>query len=85
MADVVLDTDMASAFQKGRAPDWAVRHVLGARVWLSFVTVGELSKWAEVRSWGGRRRGELEVWTVARPVIPYDAEVARTWGRLTCV
>lgn len=66
MADVVLDTDMASAFQKGRAPDWAVRHVLGARVWLSFVTVGELWKWAEVRSWGGRRRDELEAWRSGR-------------------
>lgn len=53
MADVVLDTDIASAFQKGRAPDWAIRHVIGARVWLTFVTVGELWKWAEIRSWGG--------------------------------
>lgn len=82
MADVVLDTDIASAFQKGRAPDWAVRHVIGARVWLTFVTVGELWKWAEIRSWGSPRRGQLETWLTARPVIPYDTEVARTWGRL---
>jgi toxin FitB len=46
----VIDTDVASVLQKNRAPAWVHRHVTGARVWLTFVTVAELSKWAEVRS-----------------------------------
>ena len=51
-------------------------------MWLTFVTVAELWKWAEVRSWGVRNRTELEAWIVRRPVIPYDEAVARTWAQL---
>ena len=82
MADVVLDTDVASLLQKSRAPAWVNRHIIGTRVWITFVTVGELWKWAEVRSWGARNRAELEAWIARRPVLPYDEDVARTWGRL---
>lgn len=82
MADVVIDTDAASLLQKGRAPAWIDRHVAGARVWLTFVTVGELSKWAEVRSWGEATRARLDAWVARRPVIPYDPEISRTWGLL---
>lgn len=81
-ADVVLDTDIASRFQKGPAPAWAIPHLLGARTWLTFVTVGELTKWMEVRRWGARRRGELDRWIAARPVLPYDRRIARAWGEL---
>ena len=82
MNDVVIDTDVASLLQKGRAPGWVQRSVLGARVWLTFVTVAELWKWAEVRSWGEAPRSRLDGWIARRPVIPYDAEIARTWARL---
>lgn len=82
MADIVIDTDVASVLQKGRAPAWVTRCVAGQRVWLSFVTVGELWKWAEVRSWGVASRDQLSSWIAQRPVLPYDDEVARTWGRL---
>ncbi|MCA1704020.1 MAG: type II toxin-antitoxin system VapC family toxin [Actinobacteria bacterium] len=82
MPDVVVDTDVASVLQKSRAPDWVRRHVVGARVWLTFVTVGELWKWAEVRSWGEPNRSRLDAWIAARPVIPYDVSVARWWARL---
>lgn len=50
MADVAIDTDVASRLQKGTEPAWVRDHVLGARTWLTFVTVGELSKWAQLRS-----------------------------------
>lgn len=82
VADVLIDTDVASVLQKGRAPDWVHRHIVGARVWLSFVAVAELWKWATIRSWGRRNRSRLETWITARPVIPYDADVARIWGEL---
>lgn len=83
MPDVVVDTDVASVLQKARAPDWVVRQVVGARVWLTFVTVAELWKWAEVRSWGERNRSRLDSWIRARPLIPYDLDVARWWARLS--
>ena len=73
---------MASVLQKERAPDWVIRHVVGARVWLTFVTVAELWKWAEVRSWGEPNRSRLDSWIRARPLIPYDLNVARWWARL---
>lgn len=82
MADVVVDTDVASVLQKGRAPDWVNRHVVGARMWLTFVTVAELWKWAKVRSWREPNHARLDAWVSPRPVIPYDVGVARWWGRL---
>lgn len=51
-------------------------------MWLTFVTEGELWKWAEVRSWGSGGRDRLATWIARRPVLPYDDEIARTWGRL---
>ncbi|HUR15680.1 MAG TPA: type II toxin-antitoxin system VapC family toxin [Candidatus Limnocylindrales bacterium] len=83
MADVVIDTDVASVLQKDRAPAWVGRHIAGKRVWLSFVAVGELWKWAEVRSWGAKTRSSLDDWIAARPIVPYDTEVARSWARLS--
>lgn len=82
MADVAIDTDVASRLQKGTEPDWVGHHVVGARTWLTFITVGELYKWAQVRGWGELRRARLDGWMAARPVIPYDREIARVWGRL---
>lgn len=82
MADVAIDTDVASRLQKGTEPTWVTHHVIGARTWLTFVTAGELCKWADVRGWGEIRRARLNGWIAARPVIPYDREIAAVWGRL---
>jgi toxin FitB len=82
VGDVVIDTDVASLLQKHRAPPWVLHHLAGARIWLTFVTVGELAKWAVVRKWGQDRRGHLDAWIAGRPVIPYDTQIARMWGEL---
>jgi toxin FitB len=74
--DVVIDTDVASLLQKRQAQPWVLRHLAGARIWLTFVTVGELAKWAVVRKWGQDRRGRLDEWTAGRPVIPDDTHIA---------
>jgi predicted nucleic acid-binding protein len=70
VGDVVIDTDVASVLQKGRAPAWVNRQVAGHRVWLTFVTVAELWKWAETRNWGTANRDLLDAWLTNRPVIP---------------
>jgi hypothetical protein len=67
VADVVIDTDVASVLQKDRAPVWVHRHLTGARVWLTFITVAKLAKWAEVRSWGAPARRRL---TPGSPTVP---------------
>lgn len=82
MIDVCLDTDVASLIQKRRQPVWVNGHLAGARIWLTFVTVGELAKWTEIRAWGPSARRRLDQWTAARGILPYDADVARIWGRL---
>ena len=82
MTDICLDTDVASLIQKRRQPGWMREHLTGKRIWLTFVTVGELTKWTEIRSWGAAARRELDRWIDARGVVPYDGEVAKTWGRL---
>jgi hypothetical protein len=80
---VVLDTDAASQLQKGRLPaDLVARHLTGNRMATTFVTEGELEKWAEQRTWGARRRDELHAWMRNLYVLPYDQEVSRVWGGL---
>ena len=71
--DVVLDTDAASLIHRDRAPAWFEDHLTGARLWLSFIAIGELAKWAEVRRWGPARRASLEGWLDHRSVIPYES------------
>jgi predicted nucleic acid-binding protein len=82
MADVVIDTVVVSLLQKGRAPEWVQESISGNRVWLTFVTVGELMKWTVVRRWGETRRQQLDSWISHRPIIPYDRAVAHQWGDL---
>jgi predicted nucleic acid-binding protein len=82
VSDVCIDTDVASLLQKGRAPEWIPPQLTGQRVWTTFVTVGELWKWAEVRKWGSSAHARLERWLLQIGVLPYDDDVARTWGRL---
>jgi predicted nucleic acid-binding protein len=80
--DIVIDTDVASLLQKHQAPQWVLRQAAGARIWLTFVSVGELAKWGVVRRWGGDRRARLDAWVARRPLIPYDTRIARVWGEL---
>jgi predicted nucleic acid-binding protein len=50
---------------------------------VTFVTVGELTQWAELRQWGRRNRDALENWLGGVIVLPYSEDVARTWGRIS--
>ncbi len=85
MATVALDTDAASRLYRGRKhvdADMA-RVLAGKSIALSFITVGELYLLAELRSWGERRRHELEAWLDRVPVLASDNLVASKWARLT--
>ena len=82
MSHVVYDTNIASLAVKGRMPATLGTRLFGAVEVLAFVTVGELEKWAHIRSWGARQRGTLDAWVSRRPVIDSSDEVSRIWGRL---
>lgn len=82
MEPVVLDSDVASlAFRRRLSPTLTAR-LAGRVLCVSFVTVAELTVWAEVRYWGPSRRAALEDWLASLARLPYDDTVARTWGRL---
>jgi predicted nucleic acid-binding protein len=76
---VVLDTNIASLSVKGELPP----RLLGLSPVVAFVTVGELAKWADMRSWGQRRRGALDHWINQRVILDSDEGIARIWGRLS--
>jgi toxin FitB len=79
---VVLDTDVASASLRGRLAD-PLRSRLAGHTWcISFVTVGELTKWTVLRDWGPRRLAELAEWRQNVVPLPYSERVAVRWGVL---
>jgi len=82
MSFVVLDTDVASVSLRGRRQD-PLRTLLTGETWcMSFVTLGELTKWTVLRSWGPRKLAELTDWRQDMVLLPYSERVAIRWGEL---
>ncbi len=79
----LLDTNIVSYVMRGGelARGYAP-HIRGRLLAISFVTVGELYFGAEKARWGEKRRRKLEQTLRGFVVIPYDNEVARSYGRL---
>ena len=73
MSRCLLDTDVASAMFKDRVPSDLFRTLAGRSLGLTYVTVGELTKWIVARNWGAPRRSELATWIARFPVIAADA------------
>jgi predicted nucleic acid-binding protein len=46
------------------------------------VTLGELTKWTVLRSWGPRKLAELADWRRQVVLLPYSEGVAVRWGEL---
>lgn len=79
---VVLDTDVPSLLLKQRLPPALLSQLATSEAAITFVTVGELRKWAVARDLGARRGAALEAWIATRPVIPGSASVGRRWGEI---
>jgi len=56
---VVLDTDVASLLLKQRLPAQLASRLNGQPIIITFVTLAELTQWAELRRWGTVRRASL--------------------------
>jgi toxin FitB len=80
---VALDTDVASKLLKRQLPARVAARLAPYTPCITFVTLGELTEWAVTRSWGQRSFAVLEGWVATVPVIGYDDEVPRMWGRLS--
>ncbi|XRQ08583.1 type II toxin-antitoxin system VapC family toxin [Actinomadura welshii] len=83
MDRVVLDTDVASLSLKHRLPAPVLRRLIGKEPCITFVTLGELTQWADLRQWGRRNREALNHWLDGVIVLPYTDDVATTWGRVS--
>jgi toxin FitB len=80
---VVLDTDVSSELFKGTLTG-PLRARLADRSWcITFITVGELWRWAAMRSWGFRRQVQLDEFLAGLVMLPSTEPVSRTWGRIT--
>lgn len=83
MEYVALDTDVASKLLKRQLLPTLLTQLSAFAPCITFVTLGELTEWAVARSWSQRSISVLDGWVATVPVIGYDDEVARTWGRLS--
>lgn len=82
MSVVVLDTDVASALLRRRTSRTLSEALAGRIPAITFVTVGELTKWTLVRRWGPRSLENLKTFMASMLVLPYDQRVAAQWGEL---
>jgi len=82
MSFVVLDTDVASRSLQHRLSDPLATRLAGASLAITFVTLGELTKWTLVRSWGPDRLASLDRFLGRIVILPYSGRVARRWGQL---
>ena len=79
---LVVDTDVASLSIKRQLPPTLLAQLSNAEVCITFVTLGELTKWARFRQFGRRSQAELDDWLQDKPLLPYDKRVATVWGEL---
>jgi toxin FitB len=83
MKRIILDTDVASLSLKGKLPPTLAAQLVGAQLGITFVTLGELTKWAVMRDWGPRNREKLARWLAGKPTLPYGDAVAHKWGEIS--
>jgi hypothetical protein len=80
MQPVILDTDVASLLHRRKLTGPLATRLIGREPLITFITFGELARWAEIRRWGAHRRGELAGWLSGIPVLPGDEAVAQSGG-----
>jgi predicted nucleic acid-binding protein len=79
---IILDTDAASAVLRNRTSDRFRALTANKTICITFVTLGELTKWTLLRSWGPRRLADFVAWCRKVVVLPYNTAVATTWGEI---
>jgi predicted nucleic acid-binding protein len=83
MEYAVLDTDVASLTFRRRLSSNLAARLAGNVLCLTFVTVAEMTQWAQLRAWAPHNQTALEEWLASFPLIDAGWEVARTWGRVS--
>lgn len=83
MEYVVLDTDVTSLIFRRKLPGQMAARLAGKTWCVTFVTVGEMTQWAWLRSWSPRNVGALDEWLSSLIMLDATGESARTWGRIS--
>jgi toxin FitB len=79
---VVLDTDVASRSFKRLLPPGLLAELIGTEPAITFVTQGELTKWAVRRQWGTLRQQRMAQWLSRIPVLHSSDDIAAIWGEI---
>ena len=81
---VLLDTDVFSYLLKtgDRRGGLYQPHVQGKTIAVTFVTVGELLYGAAKKNWGKKKLALLQQRLRSAVIVPYDAQICRTYGTL---
>jgi toxin FitB len=80
---LVLDTEVASLRFKDELPISMYARLAGRQPLITFVTLAEMTKWADWRGWGTARRRRLTRWLGGMAVLPGTEEVAVVCGQIT--
>lgn len=81
MAEVVVDTDVASFVHKDSPfAEAYLPHLDGRLLVMSFQTVSEMERWALVRGWGSKRRRDLQTYFQQFIIYPYNRALLSTWA-----
>jgi tRNA(fMet)-specific endonuclease VapC len=86
MRTLLLDTNVVSyLFKQASQAKLYEPHLQDARLAISFITVGELYRWAIERDWGEKRRLDLEERLRNYLVIPFDIELCKKWAEVKSI
>lgn len=86
MREILVDTDVFSFVFKGDSrADAFEPHLDGNRLFLSFVSVAELYRWALLRNWGDARIAELRSHIAACGILEPNDPVRWQWAKLMSV
>lgn len=78
----MLDTDVISRSIKQTLPARMVAQIARHETALTFVTIGELTRWIHARDLGARRRTGIVQVISNHPKIPAGQDVAAKWGEI---
>ena len=82
MRRVIIDTDVSLSI-KNRLPPNLLRELVGAQVGITFVTLGELVRWAHHAPLGCGTRAPTRSLAGIPPMLPYTDDIARAWGDIS--